>query len=66
MTNTLGISAVAKAAGVTRHTIYNWIKNGKMPVQSIEGSKPPRWNEAEIFAWLAPRPQVEADREILD
>lgn len=56
MANTLRIKDVAAAAGVSRHTIYYWIANGRMP-EPIKGSKPPRWNEAEIVAWLAPSSQ---------
>jgi excisionase family DNA binding protein len=54
MHGTMTVSDVAKAANVSRWTIYNWIETGKFTVPPIKGTKPSRWNAADVHAWLNP------------
>lgn len=46
MENFYKIQDVAKALSVTRNTIYNWIREGKIKVTRINGN--PRISESEI------------------
>lgn len=52
MTGTLTLSDVAKAANVTRATIYKWKRNGRFNVAPLDNFQPPRWAATDIAAWL--------------
>jgi predicted DNA-binding transcriptional regulator AlpA len=61
MSNILTTSQVAKAANVTRATIYNWRESGRMPIEPISGSKPPRYTSSDVCGWLNITPEQLAE-----
>jgi excisionase family DNA binding protein len=48
----LRIKDLAQLLDVTRQTVRNMIRDGRIPVKPIEGTKPPKWNQDHISAWL--------------
>lgn len=52
MTGAITFSAVAKAANVTRRTLYKWRETGKFKLTPIDGTNPPRYSATEVAAWL--------------
>lgn len=51
--NLLKIKDLAERLGVTRQTIHNMLRSGRLPVLPIEGMKPPRWRASDVDAWLS-------------
>ena len=65
----LRMSEVARWLGVSRTTIYKWIRDGFLPQPIILGGQnqnnsASRWREDEIQAWLDSRPvgRIEDDQ----
>jgi excisionase family DNA binding protein len=50
---TLTLQDVATYTGIKRRTLYNMLKDGRFPVQSIPGTKPKRWSFEDVQAWIA-------------
>lgn len=48
---TLTITAAARYLGVSRRTLYNWLKDGRFDAPPIEGSHPRRWNIEALDEW---------------
>ena len=51
----LNINQVAQKIGMSKPTIYNWIKTGYFPASTLfgEGKRQlARWNEEEIDDWI--------------
>lgn len=51
MNKTFSLTELAKYLGINKRTVYNMIKDGRMPVDSIKGLQPRRWNVEDIDAW---------------
>ena len=46
-------SDLQKLFRISRTTLYNWVKNGKLPPYRIpEGTDKKLWDQAEIKAWV--------------
>ena len=55
----LRISAVVDKTGLSKRTIYRWIKQGKFPAQfSLGNSRIVAWNLAHIEKWIQQQPQI--------
>jgi predicted DNA-binding transcriptional regulator AlpA len=53
MTLTDIIKMLKKAnVGVTRNTMYRWIRSGYFPRQTLVIGKRPRWSETSVKSWL--------------
>lgn len=48
----LSFSAVARAAGITRPTLYSWQSSGRFAVKPFDDRKPSRWTQSDIDDWL--------------
>ncbi len=46
---------LAELIGVTRQSIYNWRKRGKLPKETWIGPRTQRWNKREFLEWLEAR-----------
>ena len=46
---------VEARTGLSRSTIYDWMKRGEFPKPVALGSRLVGWRESEIDAWLAAR-----------
>lgn len=51
----LKIKDLVTLLGCSRQTIYNMLKDGRLPVKPIAGTKPRLWNADEIKEWLENR-----------
>ncbi len=51
----LRVSEVASRIGVSRATIYVWVKQGSFPQQVVLGANSVGWLESAVNAWLAAR-----------
>jgi len=49
---TLTLTQVSKKTDIKRRTLYNMIQDGRFPVKSIPGTKPRRWSETDVQAWI--------------
>ena len=55
----LRIKQVAEITGLSKRTIYRWIKQGKFPAQfSLGNSRIVAWNLAHIEKWIQQQPQI--------
>ena len=55
----LRIAAVVDKTGLSKRTIYRWIKQGKFPAQfSLGNSRIVAWNLAHIEKWIQQQPQI--------
>lgn len=45
------LTSAARYLGVSRVTLYNWLKDGRFAVPCIPNSKPRRWNIEDLDAW---------------
>ncbi len=52
-TRMLRLPEVAERTGVSRQTIYRWIKAGQFPKQVKLGASAVRWCEVEVEQWIA-------------
>lgn len=53
----LRIREVSERLGVSKTTIYKWVKEERFPEPVILGAHASRWVEQEISDWLADRPR---------
>jgi len=53
----LRIREVSEWLGVSKTTVYKWVKEGRFPEPVILADHASRWVEAEVVAWLASRPR---------
>ena len=53
----LRIREVSEWLGVSKTTVYKWVKEGRFPEPVILADHASRWVEAEIVDWLASRPR---------
>ena len=51
----LRISEVIRRVGVSRPTIYRWMREGTFPKQIQLGSRSVVWNEQEVIKWMEDR-----------
>lgn len=51
----LRLPAVMEATGMSRTTIYDWIKAGTFPKPVQLGTRSVAWDQAEIAAWQQSR-----------
>lgn len=49
---TLNLQGVARYIGVSRRNLYDQIRDGRFPVQPIQGTKPRRWSIAALDQWM--------------
>jgi prophage regulatory protein len=56
----LRLPAVIERVGVSRPTIYLWIKKGAFPAQLKIGPNASGWLAAEVDAWIAERATARA------
>jgi len=49
---TLTLTQVADATNIKKRTLYNMKNDGRFPVKPVLGSKPPRYLQIDIEAWL--------------
>lgn len=49
---TLTLTQVATATKIKKRTLYNMKSDGRFPVKTIPGLKPPRYLKTDIEAWL--------------
>lgn len=54
---------LAPALGVTVATLYNWIAREILPKPKRIGPNAVGWLRSDIEAWMADRPDFDADRE---
>ena len=55
----LRIAAVVDKTGLSKRTIYRWMKQGKFPAQfSLGNSRIVAWNLAHIEKWIQQQPQI--------
>ena len=55
----LRIATVVDKTGLSKRTIYRWIKQGKFPAQfSLGNSRIVAWNLAHIEKWIQQQPQI--------
>ena len=54
----LRLSEVQTRCGLSRSTLYRWMRQQCFPQPLQIGPRSVRWPEAEIQAWLASRPRV--------
>ena len=51
----LRMKAVIELSGLSRSTIYSFIKDGKFPAQCKIGERAVGWRASEIFEWISTR-----------
>lgn len=51
MKKTLTLTELADYIGIKKRTLYNMIRDGRFPVQSIPRLQPRRWNIEDIDKW---------------
>ena len=55
----LRIAAVVDKTGLSKRTIYRWMKQGKFPAQfSLCNSRVVAWNSTQIDSWIKSQPQL--------
>ena len=47
---------VEELVGLSRASIYRWMRNGEFPLPVRTGSMSVRWKESDITAWIQSRP----------
>lgn len=52
--------AVEQITGLSRSTIYDWMKRGTFPQPVKLGARAVAWRESDIVAWLESREEREA------
>ena len=51
----LRIKAVVELSGLSRSTIYSFIKDGKFPAQCKIGERAVGWRASSVFEWISTR-----------
>jgi len=55
----LRIAAVVDKTGLSKRTIYRWMKQGKFPAQfNLGNSRVVAWNSTQIDSWIKSQPQL--------
>ena len=55
----LRIAAVVDKTGLSKRTIYRWMKQGKFPAQfSLGNSRVVAWHSTQIDSWIKSQPQL--------
>ena len=57
-TQILRIGDVMQAVGLSRVTIWRWVRDGKFPAPIRLGSRHIGWRSEEVQAWIDARPPV--------
>ena len=58
----LNRAAVLARLGITKTTLYRWMREDGFPAPLRCGARCVRWVEAEITAWVQSRPRANGDR----
>ena len=53
----LRIDDIVHRLGISKSSIYAWVKEGEFPPQKKLGKRIARWKESDVNQWLAERPQ---------
>lgn len=60
----LRIGDVTKMAGLSRSTVYAWVRQGRFPAPYQQGPNWSRWSEQEVRLWMD-RLKTNSDRDPL-
>lgn len=58
----LNRAAVLARLGITKTTLYRWMREDGFPAPLRCGARAVRWPASELEAWIASRPRATGDR----
>lgn len=53
----LRLPQVLAVTGLSRSTLYDWIKSGRFPRPKQLGPRAVAWSEADVLAWIESLPE---------